>query len=510
MKKKLLIFSTLFFGFSSVAQQQIGNSNMEDWQNVGSDTEEPSNWNSFMTAQGGLTWAAAKQCERSLIVRPGSTGNYSARVYSRSAAFGIVANGNLTLGRINMGSSTATSGSNYNLSLTAGTEFSEALTDMPDSLVFWVRYSGSSTPRVSAVLHDTYDYRDGYVVDNNSLPHKVAEISHNYSSPNGQWVRKSLPWNYTGPASVNTFVIITFTTNSTPGGGAATDEILIDDIELIYNQQVNALNDDVTTFQNTPVDIAVLGNDADPENSFNVGSINITSQPTNGTLNVNTTTGVITYTPNAGYTGNDSFTYEICDNGVIVTCDDAIVTITVNESGAGNNQIVANDDNASTTINTPVVTNVVANDVDFEGQIDLSSLVIVNQPNNGIASANTTTGNITYTPDGGFVGADSYTYSICDLGTPATCDEATVNVNVTSTIGLDESVLTSITHKFNGNILTFNNPEKLEGRVVIIDLSGKIIANGSLSDEYDMDNSKGMYLIKISTPIFDQTIKIVR
>lgn len=510
MKKKLLIFSALIIGTGAIAQQQIGNSNLEDWQNVGSDTEEPTNWNSFMTAQGSLTWAAAKQCERSTTVRPGSTGMYSARVYSRSAAFGIVANGNLTLGRINMGSSTATSSSNYNLTLTADPLFSEALTDMPDSLVFWVRYSGSSTPRVSAVLHDTYDYRDGYNVDNNSLPHKVAEISHNFSSPNGQWVRKSLPWNYTGPASTNTFIIVTFTTNSTPGGGAATDEILIDDIELIYNQQVNAVNDDVTTFEDTPVDITVLGNDSDPENSFNVSSINIISQPTNGTLSVNTSTGVITYTPNTGYIGNDSFTYEICDNGVIVTCDDAVVTITVNEPGAGNNQIVANNDNASTTINTPVVTNVVANDVDFEGQIDLSSLQIVNQPSNGIASANTTTGEITYTPDGGFLGVDSYTYSICDLGTPTTCDEATVTVNVTSTIGLNEGEFSSLSHKFNGDVLTFINPDNIQGTVNIVDLSGKKVAGGSLSDEFVLANSKGMYLIKISTSTFDQTIKIVR
>jgi hypothetical protein len=510
MMKKTILFSTLLLTSYSFAQQQIGNSGLEDWQNVGLDTEEPTNWNSFMTAQGGLTWAAAKQCERSSTVRPGSAGTYSARVYSRSAAFGIVANGNLTVGRINMGSSTATSGSNYNISLTGDSNFSETLTDKPDSLVFWVRYSGSSTPRVSAVLHDTYDYRDGYVVDNNSLPHKVAEISHNFSSPNGQWVRKSLPWNYTGPASANTFIIVTFTTNSTPGGGASTDEVLIDDIELIYNQQIVAANDDVTTFQNIPVDITVLGNDSDPENSFNVSSINVTTQPTNGTLTVNTTTGVITYTPNAGYIGNDSFTYEICDNGVIVTCDEAVVTITVNEPGAGNNQIVANDDNASTPINTPVTTDVLSNDVDFEGQIDISSLMIVNQPSNGLASANTTTGEITYTPDGGFIGADSYTYSICDLGTPATCDEATVNINVTSTIGINELATSLITHKINGNELSFTNPNGISGSFVMLDLAGKKLAEGSLTDTIILDNSKGMYLIKISTPSFDQTIKILR
>ena len=41
--------------------------------------------------------------------------------------------------------------------------------------------------------------------------------------------------------------------------------------------------------------------------------------------------GEITYTPSTGYFGNDSYTYAICDFGTpTVTCDTAVVTITVN------------------------------------------------------------------------------------------------------------------------------------------------------------------------------------
>lgn len=46
-----LIFSSIFSSLS----QQIGNSDLELWDNVGSSTEEPSNWNSFKSAQGGFT-----------------------------------------------------------------------------------------------------------------------------------------------------------------------------------------------------------------------------------------------------------------------------------------------------------------------------------------------------------------------------------------------------------------------------------------------------------------------
>lgn len=510
MKKNLLIFSALLIGTSLNAQQQMGNSGMEDWQNVGTDAEEPTNWSSFKTASGSMAWAASKQIQRSTDVRSGASGQYSARIWSKSV-LGVVANGNMTIGQVNMGNSTASHPDNHNWSNTANADNSETLTDSPDSIVFWVKYNpvnANHLARLSVILHDSYNFKDPNEVNDNV--HCVATAIYNYPTTNGQWVRKSFPFTYDGDVTAaHTYILATFATSNTPGGGSANDEVFIDDIQLIYNQQVVAVDDVVTTFQNTSVDVSVLGNDVDPENSFNTSSINITVQPTNGTVNVNTSTGVITYTPNAGFIGNDSFTYEVCDNGVVVTCDNAVVSITVNEPGAGNNQIVANDDNASTTINTPVVTNVVANDVDFENQIDLSSLQVVNQPSNGLASANTTTGEITYTPDAGFLGADSYTYSICDLGTPATCDEAIVNVNVTSSAGLGENAVNYISYKMEGNVLSFILDENQNGTVRIIDLAGKLVASGQLTDKFEL-NANGFFLINISTGNFDQTIKIVK
>ncbi len=40
-------------------------------------------------------------------------------------------------------------------------------------------------------------------------------------------------------------------------------------------------------------------------------------------------TGAVTYTPDANFNGSDTFTYEVCDDGVPVLCDTATVTITV-------------------------------------------------------------------------------------------------------------------------------------------------------------------------------------
>ena len=121
------------------SQQQIGNSDFEQWENVGAPNEEPVNWNSFKTASGAFASFASKQIEQSSSVRPGSSGSFCSRVYSVST-FGIVANGNMTIGKINMGSTSPAAAENYNYSVVSDSNFSEALTSSPDSIVFWVKY----------------------------------------------------------------------------------------------------------------------------------------------------------------------------------------------------------------------------------------------------------------------------------------------------------------------------------------------------------------------------------
>ena len=490
------------------AQTQIGNSNLENWENVGTSTEEPLNWNSFKTGSGSVSGLfGSTTIARSTAVRPG-TGTYCARIWSKST-LGIIANGNMTIGRIEMGNSTPTSASNYNYSTTSNTSFSEALTDTPDSLVFWVKYTNAnsnSMARVSAVLHDTYDYRDGYNIHTPSAPHKVAEISHNYPSTGGSWVRKSLPWDYTGPASPHTFVLITFTTNMTPGGGNDLDEVLIDDVELIYNPvstnlPVVAVNDAANTFEDVPVVIDVLANDTDPEDDFDIAGISITTAPTNGNVSINTTTGVITYTPNTGYFGTDMFEYEICDNGTPVYCDIATVTINILEVVVGNNPIVANNDNVSTNMNTAIVVAVTINDVDFENDIDNASLTIVANATNGLTSVNTTTGEITYTPNASFSGFDSFTYSICDGGTPTTCDQAIVFVNVINTSGIEENQLENITVSVSNGVLFVQSEIQLEGTYTAYSAMGSVVQEGLISDKIAFNQPTGIYFIqlKIST-----------
>ena len=184
------------------------------------------------------------------------------------------------------------------------------------------------------------------------------------------------------------------------------------------NQPPVATNDTTSTEQNTAVDINVLANDIDPEGD--ALTVTIDQQGGNGTAEVNQD-GTITYTPVDGFTGTDTFTYQIDDG----TNAPVAATVEVNVTDP-NQPPVAADDTASTEQNTAVDINVLANDTDPEG--DALTVTLDQQGANGTAEVNQD-GTITYTPVDGFTGTDSFTYQIDDGTNPAVT--ATVNVNVT-------------------------------------------------------------------------------
>lgn len=224
----------------NVYGQQIGNSDFEAWDNEGSDNVEPSNWNSFMTLSKDFTsadFAMGQQVESNTDVRPGSAGKKSARIWSRNVVI-ATAQGNLTTGRIHAGSSTASDETkNFNRSEIADSKFSEVLTSRPDSMTVWVKYNASDKKQkssISAFIHDDYaEFQDPLVAACNS--HVVAQAALEYGVTG--WTRKSIPFNYAPYASNSAdpkFILVTFNSNSTPGGGAANDEVYVDDILLVY------------------------------------------------------------------------------------------------------------------------------------------------------------------------------------------------------------------------------------------------------------------------------------
>lgn len=105
----------------------------------------------------------------------------------------------------------------------------------------------------------------------------------------------------------------------------------INDIALMPRPQAGnrppvAANDAAITGVNTAVPIQVLANDSDPDND--PLTITAITQGSNGA--VTNTASIVTYTPNAGFGGTDSFTYTIGDGkGGSAT---ATVTVTVDRA----------------------------------------------------------------------------------------------------------------------------------------------------------------------------------
>src|SRR5690606_2380709 len=155
---------------------------------------------------------------------------------------------------------------------------------------------------------------------------------------------------------------------------------------------------------------------------------------------------------NAGFNGEDSFTYELCDADG--DCDMATVTILV---GAVNDPPVAVDDIVETDEDTPLVVDVLENDSDPDSE--LSDPDVIDDPAHGtIGEVGEST--IEYIPDENFVGVDSFSYAICDGGVPDLCDTAWVYVNVlpvTDTLYVD--IPGDSTYTVCGDTLTiFSDP----------------------------------------------------
>ncbi|MFB6278532.1 MAG: cadherin-like domain-containing protein, partial [Salinibacter sp.] len=94
------------------------------------------------------------------------------------------------------------------------------------------------------------------------------------------------------------------------------------------NQAPTANEDSAQTTEDQSTTTDVLANDTDPDGSLDPATVQVQSSPSNGSVNVDGSTGEITYTPATDFTGSDSYTYTVGD-GDGATSDPATVSVTV-------------------------------------------------------------------------------------------------------------------------------------------------------------------------------------
>lgn len=138
--------------------------------------------------------------------------------------------------------------------------------------------------------------------------------------PDGQSLALQADANYSGPLSF-TYTVSDGTATSTATVSASVFEI---------NDAPITNTDTATTSQDVAVVIDVLANDSDVDGTLNPASVVINGAPNHGNVSVNSSTGEITYTPDLGYAGTDTFTYGVNDN---LAASSAPTSVTVTISG---------------------------------------------------------------------------------------------------------------------------------------------------------------------------------
>ena len=98
------------------------------------------------------------------------------------------------------------------------------------------------------------------------------------------------------------------------------------DFYVTVNSSIVEANPDFsTTLLNTAVDIEVLGNDEGTSTNLVVSGIALSNA---GTVMINESTGLLTFTPDTDYVGLAQFNYTVCDE--FGSCDQSTVTVQVN------------------------------------------------------------------------------------------------------------------------------------------------------------------------------------
>ena len=237
-----------------------------------------------------------------------------------------------------------------------------------------------------------------------------------------------------------------FTYTVTDANGASDNGGLVFRIQGVNDDPV-AVDDTVSTDEEVALNFDPRIGDTDADGD--ALTIDSTTLPANGSVVIEAD-GTLTYTPNANFSGSDSFDYTVVDgNGGTAT---GTVQVTVNPI---NDPPVAVDDAITTNEDTAVTFDFLENDSDVDGNTLIPTNI--DTPSNGTLVANDDD-TYTYTPDLDFAGTDSFTYTIADGAGGS--DTATVTITVTAVedapIALDDDFATTENAQVVGNIFADN------------------------------------------------------
>ncbi|UVO10532.1 retention module-containing protein [Pectobacterium polonicum] len=260
-------------------------------------------------------------------------------------------------------------------------------------------------------------------------------------------------------------------TVSDGNGGTTTSTVSIG-VRPVNDAPVTA-DQSIATDEDTPVSGTIVATDVDGDTL----SYTVNTQPANGTLTLDGSTGAYTYTPGANFNGNDRFIVTVSDgNGGTTTSTVSIGVRPVNDAPVTADQSIATDED------TPVSGTIVATDVDG----DTLSYTVNTQPANGTLTLDGSTGAYTYTPGANFNGNDRFIVTVSDGNGGTTTSTVSIGVRPVNDapVTADQSIATDEDTPVSGTIVATD----VDGDTLSYTV-GTLPANGTLT----LDGSTGQY-----------------
>lgn len=313
------ILSALFLGvgLTANAQYQLQNNGFEEWADqsykkvIG---EEPLHWSSFITGSGKLKSSACttSQLFKSEDVRAGSTSRYSAGIKVNHIWYAnTYAQGNMTTGRVNMGNiNPKNSGEsesenianreskptgNYNFTDLSDDNHNQKFTGRPDVMRVYVKYTTTgSKGKIAAYLHSNAYYQDPLPKDGSHSAQVIASAVKLDIAATKGWEKVEIPVTYESKDKSlrPSYALVSFATSATPGVGNNGDEMLIDDVEFIYNSELSSIKYKNAELYKTGTTTYTV------DDYFDEASLSLTSNAQGGSIvkDYNEETGLLTIT----------------------------------------------------------------------------------------------------------------------------------------------------------------------------------------------------------------------
>lgn len=299
------------------------------------------------------------------------------------------------------------------------------------------------------------------------------DFYYNFFTDGGTFYKIDLAGVFNNPTNGSDALVVgSLYTGGIPIQGSYID---LDDIKLSGGGGTFTAVNDAAQSNGTAISINVLQNDTGP--NLILEAVDSASDGVAQIVN-----GQISYTPNLGFSGVDSFWYGVSSNG---SWEWALVTVTVT-SVVPPPTLKANKDEVSTTSNTATTIDVLANDTGTGLTIGWHD-----SPANGTMTLSN--GKLIYTSTPGFAGTEDLWYEVIDSSGQTTWGHLVITVsgggggtvnanNDTATVKLGNTVAIDVLNNDTGTGLTiFAIDDVWTGSVSIANGKIEYIASGNVT-----------------------------